>query len=89
MMEPVPDIGRLLEYLDGEPRPGDGCWSGWEIMLVWWAVRLARYLHEISAGTDRRLAAWPEGWRADIEAKYIYYLAVAESCMASHTQESG
>ncbi|MGC9335059.1 MAG: hypothetical protein ACP5JJ_12975 [Anaerolineae bacterium] len=28
-------------------------------------------------GTDRRLAAWPEGWRADIEAKYRYYLAVA------------
>lgn len=48
-----------------------------QIMLVWWAVRLARYLHEIPAGTDRRLAAWPEGWRADIEAKYAYYLPVA------------
>ncbi len=50
-----------------------------QIMLAWWPVRLARYLHEIPAGTDQRLAAWPEGWRADIEAKYAHYLALAET----------
>ena len=48
-----------------------------QIMLVWWPVRLARYLYELPAGKDRRLAAWPEDWRADIEAKYEHYLGLA------------
>jgi aminoglycoside phosphotransferase (APT) family kinase protein len=49
-----------------------------QVMLAWWAVRLARYLYEIPSGADHRLAAWPEGWRADIEAKYTHYLALAQ-----------
>ena len=50
-----------------------------QVMLAWWPVRLARYLVEIPAGRDARLAAWPEGWRADIEAKYEHYLRLAGS----------
>jgi hypothetical protein len=49
------------------------------IMLVWWAVRLARYLHDIPRGRDQRLADWPEGWQAEIEAKYDHYVALAET----------
>lgn len=54
-----------------------------QIMLGWWPVRLARYLYEIPAGKDRRLAGWPEGWRADIEAKYEHYLGLAASALPS------
>lgn len=50
-----------------------------QIMLGWWPIRLARYLYELPAGADQRLAAWPEGWRADIEAKYEHYLMLANS----------
>lgn len=49
-----------------------------QVMLAWWPVRLARYLYEIPAGRDERLAAWPEGWRKDIKAKYEHYLRLAD-----------
>jgi aminoglycoside phosphotransferase (APT) family kinase protein len=53
-----------------------------QIMQVWWVARLARYLYELPRGRDRRLAAWPDGWQADIERKYGHYLALAEAaCM--------
>jgi aminoglycoside phosphotransferase (APT) family kinase protein len=52
------------------------------ILLVWWAARLARYLYEIPRGQDRRLADWPVGWQADIEAKYEHYLDLAEAAYA-------
>jgi len=52
-----------------------------EIMRVWWVARLARYLYELPRGQDRRLADWPPGWQADIEAKYKHYLAVAEAAL--------
>jgi thiamine kinase-like enzyme len=50
-----------------------------EILPVWWAARLARYLYELPRGRDRRLAAWPAGWQADIEAKYAHYMGLAEA----------
>jgi aminoglycoside phosphotransferase (APT) family kinase protein len=50
-----------------------------EIMRVWWVARLARYLYELPRGRDQRLATWPAGWQADIEAKYNHYLALAEA----------
>jgi hypothetical protein len=52
------------------------------ILLVWWAARLARYLYEIPRGQDRRLADWPVGWQADIKAKYEHYLGLAEAAYA-------
>lgn len=44
-----------------------------KIRLLWYAVRLYRYLYEMPRGLDQRLAKLPEGWKADIEAKYKYY----------------
>jgi thiamine kinase-like enzyme len=49
------------------------------ILLVWWAVRLARYLYDIPRGRDQRLADWPVGWQADIAAKYDHYVRLAEA----------
>jgi hypothetical protein len=48
------------------------------LMVVWWLVRLARYLYEIPAGLDTRLAPWPEGWEENVRSKYAHYLALAE-----------
>ena len=53
-----------------------------EILLVWWVARLARYLYELPRGRDPRLADWPAGWQADIEAKYDHYLGIAEAVYA-------
>jgi len=53
-----------------------------EILLVWWVARMARYLYELPRGRDRRLADWPAGWQADIEAKYDHYLGLAEAVYA-------
>lgn len=53
-----------------------------EILLVWWAARLARYGYELPRGRDQRLADWPAGWQADIEAKYDHYLGLAEAVYA-------
>jgi thiamine kinase-like enzyme len=50
-----------------------------DILLVWWAARLARYLYEMPRGLDERLAVWPDGYQADIQAKYDHYLNLAET----------
>lgn len=50
-----------------------------EILRVWWAARLARYLYELPRGRDQRLADWPAGWQADVKRKYAHYLALAEA----------
>ncbi|HEX6387649.1 MAG TPA: hypothetical protein VF177_23515 [Anaerolineae bacterium] len=47
------------------------------LMLVWWAARLARALYEVPRGLDERLAPRPPEWRADIEARYSYYVRLA------------
>jgi thiamine kinase-like enzyme len=52
-----------------------------EILLVWWAGRLARYLHEIPSGQDERLASWPDGWQADIRAKFERYVQLSEEAL--------
>jgi aminoglycoside phosphotransferase (APT) family kinase protein len=53
------------------------------IVWVWWVVRLARYLYEIPRGLDDRLVPWPDGWQADLQAKYEHYLAKAESALVA------
>ena len=47
------------------------------ILRVWWVIRLARYLYEIPRGLDERLTKLPPNWKADREAKYERYLALA------------
>jgi aminoglycoside phosphotransferase (APT) family kinase protein len=49
------------------------------IMLVWWVVRWARYLHEVPLGLDARLAGRPTGWLAGVEQQHHRYLAQAEA----------
>jgi thiamine kinase-like enzyme len=49
------------------------------LMLIWWAARLARMLYEVPRGGDRRLAARPDDWQADIKAKYERYLELARA----------
>jgi thiamine kinase-like enzyme len=53
-----------------------------QILVAWWAARLARYLYELPRGLDQRLAAWSPGWQSDIRAKYEHYLHLAESLYA-------
>jgi aminoglycoside phosphotransferase (APT) family kinase protein len=50
----------------------------YRIMAVWWAARMARYLYEVPAGLDPRLAPWPEDWEENCRAKYAHYVALAE-----------
>ena len=49
------------------------------IMLVWWVVRWARFLHEVPAGLDPRLAGRSVNWLAGVERQYHRYLAQAEA----------
>ena len=48
-------------------------------MLVFWAVRLARFLYEVPRGLDQRLVERPADWQADLQARYEHYLALAEA----------
>ena len=59
-----------------------------QILVVWWVLRLARYLYELPRGLDRRLVGWSAGWEADIEAKYRHYLALAEGLYARPSSAS-
>ncbi len=59
-------------------------WVYYQILLVWWVARLARYLYEVPRGLDPRLVQWPESRRQDLQAKYEHYLALAERvCLPS------
>jgi aminoglycoside phosphotransferase (APT) family kinase protein len=53
-------------------------WAYYRIMAAWWAARMARYLYEIPAGLDPRLAPWPEDWEENCKQKYAHYVALAE-----------
>lgn len=55
-----------------------------QILVVWWVIRLARYLYELPRGLDSRLVDWPAGWQEDIEAKYQHYLVLAKTLYAEH-----
>ena len=43
------------------------------LMLVWWRVRLARYLHENNADTSNLLVQLPDGWRSEKERQIQNY----------------
>jgi aminoglycoside phosphotransferase (APT) family kinase protein len=51
------------------------------IMLVWWAVRWARYLYEVPRGLDPRLVSRPAGWLAEVERSYHRCVVQAEARM--------
>jgi aminoglycoside phosphotransferase (APT) family kinase protein len=51
-------------------------------MLLWWAIRLARYIYENPRGLDERLAARPAGWQAKLGRQYERYLGLAEAAFS-------
>lgn len=51
------------------------------ILLVWWVVRLERYLYDIPRGQDRRLVPPQPGWEADIEYKRQHYTIAADAAL--------
>ena len=51
------------------------------LMLPWWAVRFARYLQEIPAGQDRRLAARADAWERSTRENYERYLHLAQAAV--------
>jgi aminoglycoside phosphotransferase (APT) family kinase protein len=59
------------------------------LMLVWWVARLARLRRDLSHGQDQRLAAWPEGWLDEVQAKYARYLELATLALDSYGAISG
>lgn len=52
-----------------------------KIRLLWYAARLYRYLYEMPRGLDQRLVKLPEGWQADIQAKYEAYLELSDQVL--------
>ena len=54
-----------------------------QVMAVWWAARMARYLYEIPAGLDQRLVPWPEDWKESMQQKYEHYFRLAEHCLST------
>ena len=53
-------------------------WVYARILAVCWAARLARYLHEVPLGLDKRLVGLPGDWEADRRRKYDHYVQVAD-----------
>lgn len=49
------------------------------VMLVWWAVRWARYRYEAPRGIDARLVSRPPEWLFEVERQYGRYLALAQA----------
>lgn len=52
------------------------------LMLVWWVVRLARYLYEVPRGLDQALVERAPSWEHDLRAKYARYLRRAQTEVA-------
>jgi hypothetical protein len=55
------------------------------LMLIWWVARLARTLYEVPRGGDQRLVTRPEGWLADMRAKYELYLELARAAVSTRS----
>jgi aminoglycoside phosphotransferase (APT) family kinase protein len=65
----------------GDPAAATRIQVYYKIMLVFWVARLARYLYEVPRGLDQRLVAPPPDWQTDMQAKYEYYLDLAETAL--------
>lgn len=53
--------------------------SYYQILLVWWVARFARYLHEVPRGLDARLKSWSSDSVGQLRSQYDLYLAKAEA----------
>jgi thiamine kinase-like enzyme len=53
------------------------------VMLIWWVVRLARYLYEVPRDLDQRLVKPSPDWQATTERNYARYAALAEQHLAT------
>jgi thiamine kinase-like enzyme len=51
------------------------------LMLVWWTVRIVRYLRETGQGLDNRLVEPTPGWRAAKEEQLFFYFDRAERAL--------
>ena len=49
-----------------------------DLLAVWWVARLVRYLVEVPAGLDARLAGRAEDWEENIRRKYAHYVGLGE-----------
>ncbi len=52
------------------------------LMLVWWTLRIARYLHETGQGLDNRLVEPVQGWREVKQQQLSIYFDRAERALA-------
>ena len=55
--------------------------SYYTIMVVWWVVRMARYLYEMPRGLDARLVEWSGEWLAEMQVKYGRYVQLANQLL--------
>lgn len=53
------------------------------LMLVWWLVRWARFLHEVPQGLDVRLVARSPHWQSETEQNYKNYLTKITTHLAT------
>ncbi len=67
----------ILAYAEqmADPTAFRRVYTYYTIMLVWWAVRWARYLYEVPRGLDARLVERPAHWQAETEQKYAQHMA--------------
>jgi aminoglycoside phosphotransferase (APT) family kinase protein len=63
--------------LSGDPDAAHRMRTYHAALLVWWCARLVRFALEVPRGLDRRLAAMPHGWAADVQTQYARYLDLA------------
>jgi len=53
----------------------------YRVLLVYWVVRVARYLYETPRGLDVRLAERREGWEEKLRGQYRHYLDLARAML--------
>jgi hypothetical protein len=53
------------------------------VMLIWWVVRLARYLYEVPRDLDQRLVKPSPDWQATTRRNFARYAALAEQHLAA------
>lgn len=54
------------------------------LMLLWWTLRLGRYLHEVRSGQDRRLVTFSDEWLAQRQAQQQRYAQLAQAALAAY-----
>jgi Ser/Thr protein kinase RdoA (MazF antagonist) len=70
---------RAYASLLGDPAAVTRIRTYYTVMLVWWVIRLARYLYEVPRGLDPRMATRPAGWRDETEQRFARYVSRAQA----------